>query len=123
MVPVVNSSQLKIFRELKSLGSDRGTEAQSTTIRFQPELLWDLLGPGISLPIDGSGPKIKHSHPLSSKATLHVTTRYVHPITERQASERSVTEALDMNFQRSLEGFDAPFLDDFFSDTLLEGVF
>jgi hypothetical protein len=104
-------------------GKDQEPGAETAMIRFQPELLWDLLDPSISRASLGPNASIS-TEGTSPSASLHVTTTFVHPVAvpNAQTQEPLESNALDYSSQRLFEGFDSPFLDDFLSDSFLSGL-
>lgn len=118
-------SQLKILQELQSAVNQRDQvpSTEIAAIRFQPELLWELLDPSISQVASVDGSMSKDGTSLST--TLHVTTTFIHPIADPDGSTQVPlgSGVLDHSSQTLFDGFDAPFLDDFFSESFLSGIF
>ncbi|KID65088.1 Transcription factor, fungi, partial [Metarhizium hybridum] len=115
--------KLQTLRELRSQSrSEEEGGAKSTTIRFQPDLVWRLLcagfPPEMGAPDESS--TTGHGH---ANATLHVTTQYVHPLMDPPPRRPMDDSNMEIFFDASFDGFDGQFPEGFFSQTLLGGGF
>ncbi|KAI5458619.1 hypothetical protein BGZ63DRAFT_474273 [Mariannaea sp. PMI_226] len=121
--------KLRILQKLQLAVQDRqqdvGTEVPS--IRFQPELLWELLDPNLppttSLRANSSQPGLGDHNPTS--ATLHVTTTFTHPVADQNTpvDRSSSSDNVDYLSQQVFDDLEGQFLDDFLSDSFLSGMF
>ncbi|KAH6880670.1 hypothetical protein B0T10DRAFT_495098 [Thelonectria olida] len=109
--------KLKILQELQSGVGEKVQQAgvaETATVRFRPELLWDLLDPSIAQASQGPNTSMSTDGALPS-ATLHVTTTLIHPVADPDAQTPKPVDsmALDYSSQALFEGFNVPFLDEF----------
>ncbi|PWY72274.1 hypothetical protein BO70DRAFT_389351 [Aspergillus heteromorphus CBS 117.55] len=85
-----------LLRSLQSVSvttnAAKETRAQGSTIAFQPSLLWELLDPKLCSTAAMSADLTAQEEeggvfPRPTGARMHVTTQFVHPLTEEQADE------------------------------------
>lgn len=96
------------------------TSTESTTIRFDPELPWELLNPSISQTIPGDTPMLQ-STSESPSATIQITTKFVHPVAEPQEDQPLDSGVADSFFQMPFGGFHDNFLEELLSESFLSG--
>ncbi|KAF5012340.1 hypothetical protein FDECE_1567 [Fusarium decemcellulare] len=99
------------------------TESISTTIRFEPEMIWGLLDPapsGYGLPGSDIATGGQGSDPASS-ATIQVATKFIHPIDDDQENPPLPPNTMHNLFDLE-DIYGQPFLDDFFSESLLVNI-
>ncbi|KAH7121546.1 hypothetical protein EDB81DRAFT_847646 [Dactylonectria macrodidyma] len=112
--------KLKILQTLQSAIDARlqDTASEAATIQIQPELLWELLDPSIL----AADPNSLLPPSDSPSATIQITTKFIHPITESQEDQPIVSSGMDNFWQTPFEGFQDSFLDEFLSETFLSGT-
>ncbi|KAH6962089.1 hypothetical protein BKA56DRAFT_598308 [Ilyonectria sp. MPI-CAGE-AT-0026] len=114
--------KLKVLQALQcrvdEMFQDASTE--STTIRFDPELLWELLNPTISQTVPGDT-SVLQSTSESPSATIQITTKFVHPVAESQEDQPLGSGVADSFFQMPFGGFHDSFLEELLSESFLSG--
>ncbi|KAH7121783.1 hypothetical protein B0J13DRAFT_158501 [Dactylonectria estremocensis] len=112
--------KLKILQSLQTAVDAKPQDAASeaATIRIQPELLWELLDPSIF----AADPNSLLPPSDSPSATIQITTKLVHPVSETQEDQPLVSNGADNFWQVPFEGFQDSFLDEFLSETFLSGT-
>ncbi|KAH6979029.1 hypothetical protein EDB82DRAFT_448608 [Fusarium venenatum] len=121
------AEKLEILRTLnvkvaKQQQTPQEDESTSATIKFEPDMMWELLDPAMS-GVDWanlcSAAKEKGSHATTS-ATIRVATKFVHPINNEV--ESAPVPDPEHNLFDLEDIYGEPFLDQFFSDSLLVNI-
>jgi len=103
----------------KQQATPQEDESTSATIKFEPDMMWELLDPAMS-GVDWaslcSSAKSKSSH----AATIRVATKFVHPI-NNEVESAPVQDPVHNLFDLE-DVYGEPFLDQFFSDSLLVNI-
>ncbi|KAM0533833.1 hypothetical protein ACHAO7_012395, partial [Fusarium culmorum] len=113
---ILRTLNVKVAKQQQTPQED---ELTSATIKFEPDMMWELLDPAIS-GVDWaslcSSSKGKGSHATTS-ATIRVATKFVHPINNEV--ESAPVPDPEHNLFDLEDIYGEPFLDQFFSDSLL----
>ncbi|KAF4980632.1 hypothetical protein FZEAL_3381 [Fusarium zealandicum] len=92
----------------------------NTTIRFEPELIWGLLDPTQSISHCTNTAIEEQDDDPASSTTIQVATKFIHPIDEEQ--EKAPAPHATQSLFDLEDIYGEPFLDQFFSDSLLVNV-
>jgi hypothetical protein len=117
-VEILRTLNIKVTKKQQTPQDD---DSASATIQFEPDMMWELLDPamsgvdwaGLCSSAKGGGPQ------ASTSATIRVATKFVHPINN---DEDSVQVPTSHNLFDLEDVYGEPFLDQFFSDSLLVNV-
>ncbi|KAM0344176.1 hypothetical protein ACHAPU_007898 [Fusarium lateritium] len=91
-------------------------ESANATIQFEPDMMWELLDPAMS-GVDWAG-LCNSAGEQAASATMRVATKFVHPISDDQ----DVPVSTPHNLFDLEDVYGEPFLDQFFSDSLLVNI-
>ncbi|KAF4952974.1 hypothetical protein FSARC_12513 [Fusarium sarcochroum] len=118
-VEILRTLNVKVKKQQQTPQEDDSTSA---TIQFEPDMMWELLDPAMS-GVDWAGlcnsAKGEGSHATTS-ATIRVATKFVHPISDDQ--ENTPIPNPTHNLFDLEDVYGEPFLDQFFSDSLLVNI-
>ncbi|KAF5001065.1 hypothetical protein FGRMN_1259 [Fusarium graminum] len=92
-------------------------ESANATIQFEPDMMWELLDPAMS-GVDWAGLCNSAGEQQGLSATMRVATKFVHPINDDQ----DVAVSTPHNLFDLEDVYGEPFLDQFFSDSLLVNI-
>ncbi|KAM0210117.1 hypothetical protein ACHAQD_010858 [Fusarium lateritium] len=117
-VEILRTLNIKVTKKRQSPQDD---DSSSATIQFEPDMMWELLDPGMS-GVDWAGlcsSAKGGGSQASTSATIRVATKFVHPINN---DEDSLQVPTSHNLFHLEDVYGEPFLDQFFSDSLLVNV-
>ncbi|KAJ4246518.1 hypothetical protein NW762_013458 [Fusarium torreyae] len=118
-VEILRTLNVKVKKQQQTPQEDDSTSA---TIQFEPDMMWELLDPamsGVDWAALCSSAKGEGAHATTS-ATIRVATRFVHPISDEQ--ENAPIQNPTHNLFDLEDVYGEPFLDQFFSDSLLVNI-
>ncbi|KAJ0149462.1 hypothetical protein HZ326_7946 [Fusarium oxysporum f. sp. albedinis] len=118
------AEKVKILRTLnikvkKKRQSPQDDESSSATIQFEPDMMWELLDPAMSGVDWASLCKAGGTYAATS-ATIKVATKFIHPINSDE--DNAPMENVSHNLFDLEDIYGEPFLDQFFSDSLLVNI-
>ncbi|KAJ4197291.1 hypothetical protein NW759_016314 [Fusarium solani] len=122
------AKKVDILQRLNAKASQAPQTAQnddstSSTICFEPEMIWELLDPTMSgssfTTCNSTSERPGSSH--GSSATIQVATKFIHPIDDKEENPPPAPNTAH-NFFDLGDVYGEPFLDQFFSDSLLVNI-
>ncbi|KAF4456496.1 hypothetical protein F53441_1400 [Fusarium austroafricanum] len=117
------AEKVEILRTLnvKVTKKQQSSQEDDSTIQFEPDMMWELLDPAMS-GVDWAGmcssAKASGSY-AATKATIRVATKFIHPINNDE--DNGMGNATHNLFDLE-DVYGEPFLDQFFSDSLLVNI-
>ncbi|KLP19802.1 hypothetical protein CEK26_005485 [Fusarium fujikuroi] len=115
-VEILRTLNIKVKKKRQSPQDD---ETGSATIQFEPDMMWELLDPAMSGVDWASLCKAGGTYAATS-ATIKVATKFIHPINSDE--DNTPMENVSHNLFDLEDVYGEPFLDQFFSDSLLVNI-
>ncbi|CVK99047.1 uncharacterized protein FPRN_03862 [Fusarium proliferatum] len=115
-VEILQTLNIKVKKKRQSPQDD---ESGSATIQFEPDMMWELLDPAMSGVDWPSLCKAGGTYAATS-ATIKVATKFIHPINSDE--DNVPMENVSHNLFDLEDVYGEPFLDQFFSDSLLVNI-
>ncbi|SCO84176.1 uncharacterized protein FRV6_08303 [Fusarium oxysporum] len=115
-VEILRTLNIKVKKKRQSPQDD---ESSSATIQFEPDMMWELLDPAMSGVDWASLCKAGGTYAATS-ATIKVATKFIHPINSDE--DNALMENVSHNLFDLEDIYGEPFLDQFFSDSLLVNI-
>ncbi|KAK2678934.1 hypothetical protein RAB80_004115 [Fusarium oxysporum f. sp. vasinfectum] len=115
-VEILRTLNIKVKKKRQSPQDD---ESSSATIQFEPDMIWELLDPAMSGVDWASLCKAGGTYAATS-ATIKVATKFIHPINSDE--DNAPMENVSHNLFDLEDIYGEPFLDQFFSDSLLVNI-
>ncbi|KAI1051180.1 hypothetical protein LB506_010911 [Fusarium annulatum] len=115
-VEILRTLNIKVKKKRQS---PQDEESSSATIQFEPDMMWELLDPAMSGVDWASLCKAGGTYAATS-ATIKVATKFIHPINSDE--DNVPMENVSHNLFDLEDVYGEPFLDQFFSDSLLVNI-
>ncbi|KAG5655424.1 hypothetical protein KAF25_000673 [Fusarium avenaceum] len=117
-VEIIRTLNIKVTKKQQAPQDD---DSAGATIQFEPDMMWELLDPAMS-GVDWAGlcsSAKKGGSQAGTSATIRVATKFVHPIdnNDDDAQAPALHNLFDLE-----DVYGEPFLDQFFSDSLLVNI-